>query len=193
MRRIGYAIRLIDGACSIAVSLRGCADGQEHKMELSLERAEIGEAVEAALHRRIKTLRALRGSEHFRKDFLALVKEEGLKIDPATAEMIWTQGDALDPYALGPESPFQPDTLCFVYSPGKTNCVWIGDLPIETREALRLKRAAKQSGSVAAPEIANPPDGRRGDPDALAGPPWLLPFRRALSERAASQLQNSES
>jgi hypothetical protein len=159
MDRISEAICLFYNAGSITVSLQRCdEDGQERKTELTLERAEIGEAVKSALHHRMDALRALRGSEHIRKDFLALIEEEALKIDPATAEMIWLNGDSLDPYALGPEFPGQPDTdLCYVRSPGNKRWVWIGDLPIETREALRLKRAAKQSGNVVAPESANRP------------------------------------
>lgn len=164
MDRISEAISLFYNAGSITVSLQRCDEGdQERKIELSLERAEIGEAVESALHCRMDALRALRGSEHIWKDFLALIKEEALKIDPATAEMIWTNGDTLDPYALGPKTPFQPDALCFVHSPGNRRCVWVGDLPIETREALRLNRAAKQSGNVVAPESANRPAWMRND------------------------------
>ena len=141
--------------------MRGCEDGQERKIELSLERAEIGEAIETALHRRIDALRALREErEQIRMGYLAIIKEEALKIDPETAGIVWANGDPLDPYALGPQSPFNlADPLCFVHSPGKTSCVWIGDLPIETREALRLKRP-KLSDASAGPQCAvtNPSD-----------------------------------
>jgi hypothetical protein len=175
MDRISEAIRLFYNAGSIAVSLLRCDEnGQERKIELSLERAEIGEAVESALHRRMDALRALRGSEHFRKDFLALINEEALKIDPATAEMIWINGDTLDPYALGPESPFQPDTLCDVYSPENKRSVWIGDLPIGIREALRLKRAAKQNaGREPCDASAGPPQGECAVTNPSSLPPWM--------------------
>jgi hypothetical protein len=76
-----------------------------------------------------------------------------------------------------------------VFSPGSKIEVWVGDLPNETRQALRL-RLAKETAAFTAPLASRADGGREDDPDALAGPAWLL---RELSERAASQLESSES
>jgi hypothetical protein len=51
-------------------------------------------------------------------------------------------------------------------------------------------RLAKETAAFTAPLASRADGGREDDPDALAGPAWLL---RELSERAASQLESSES
>jgi len=120
----------------------------------------------------MKALSALRGSEQIRENFLAFMREAGSKIDPATAEIWWVPAHPIDPYGLGPDFFNEPfSDHCFVSSPGNKRAVWIGDLPIETREALRLKRVAEQSGNLVAPEIADPVDVGRVSSDASAGPP----------------------
>ena len=39
------------------------------------------------------------------REFLAIRKEEGLKIDPSTAEVRWTYAQVLDPYGVDPDLP----------------------------------------------------------------------------------------
>jgi hypothetical protein len=71
------------------------------------------------------------------KQWRAIRKEAGLKIDPETAEVARTYTDVLDPYGVYPP----PEECCigrdyFARSPGSDIWVWFGDLPKETRDAL---------------------------------------------------------
>jgi hypothetical protein len=71
--------------------------------------------------------------------FLAIGKEAGLKIDPATAEVCWIYAQTLDPYGLGldiPEEHQQVGREYFARSPGTDVWVVFHDLPGETRDAL---------------------------------------------------------
>ena len=73
------------------------------------------------------------------REYLAIRKEEGLKIDPSTAEVEWWYVQELDPYGVDPELP--DDCRCvnrgyFARRPGSDIWVEFGDLPEKTRDAL---------------------------------------------------------
>jgi hypothetical protein len=71
--------------------------------------------------------------------WLAVRSEEGLKIDPATAEVDWSYGWDLDPYGICDELPEEFQQVGRQYwarSPGSDIWVHFGDLPQETRERL---------------------------------------------------------
>lgn len=70
----------------------------------------------------------------------AIRKEEGLKIDPSTAEVYWTYTQVLDPYGIYGEPPEGCDQIGrahFARRPGSDMWVEFGDLPKATLEALR--------------------------------------------------------
>jgi hypothetical protein len=73
------------------------------------------------------------------EEFLAIRKEEGLKIDPKTAEVMWIYAQTLDPYGVYsdlPEECQQVGREYFARSPGSDIWVNFGDLPETTRDAL---------------------------------------------------------
>ena len=73
------------------------------------------------------------------KQWLAIRKEAGLKIDPETAEVDWKYAQTLDPYGIDPDLPEelrQVGREYFARSPGSDIWVHFGDLPEETRDAL---------------------------------------------------------
>ena len=72
---------------------------------------------------------------------MAIRREEGLKIDPETAEVSWTYAMDFDPYGVLDEwelpEEFRPvSRKCFARAPGSGIWVWSGDLPDEAREKL---------------------------------------------------------
>ena len=72
-------------------------------------------------------------------NWFAVVKEEALKIDPATAEVDWSWVQILDPYGLCDELPKdcrQTGRLYFAHRPGSGVWVEFGDLPDKTAAAL---------------------------------------------------------
>src|SRR5262249_37586708 len=148
INRINEAIPSFELAESIRVCAAKYENGQKiGTEERSLERAELVQAVRVALCRRMDDLLAdLRALD--RDSFLTLMKETALKIEPASAEMIWKDADPFDPYGIGLDLPEEGRSagefhseLCYVFSPGSRLWVWSGDLPNETRQALRLKIA----------------------------------------------------
>ena len=73
------------------------------------------------------------------REFLAIRKEEGLKIDLATAEVWWTYAQTLDPYGVDPDLPDELQQVgreYFARRPGSDIWVCFGDLPKKTRDAL---------------------------------------------------------
>jgi hypothetical protein len=65
------------------------------------------------------------------EEWLAIRKEEGLKIDPRTAEVEWTYAQVLDPYGVYPDLPPECDCVgraYFARRPGSDVWVWFGDL-----------------------------------------------------------------
>jgi hypothetical protein len=76
------------------------------------------------------------------KEWLAIRKEAGLKIDPETAEVDWWYAQTLDPYGVYPELPEdcrQVGREYFARSPESDIWVEFGDLPEATRTALWQK------------------------------------------------------
>jgi hypothetical protein len=80
------------------------------------------------------------------EQWLAVRKAEGLKIDPATAEVDWTYAQTLDPYGFYPDLPEdcqQVGRAHFARRPGSEVWVVFGDLPEKTREALWNRHKTK--------------------------------------------------
>jgi hypothetical protein len=73
--------------------------------------------------------------------WLAIRKEEALKIDPETAEVDWSYAQTLDPYGVLdewelPEEFHQVGREYFARAPGSDIWVEFGDLPPEAQEKL---------------------------------------------------------
>jgi hypothetical protein len=80
------------------------------------------------------------------EEWLTIRKEEGLKINPETAEVDWGYALTLDPYGVGPELPEEYQQVgreYFARSPESDIWVWFGDLPKTTRDALWEKHKRK--------------------------------------------------
>jgi len=76
-----------------------------------------------------------------REEWLAIRKEAGLRIDPATAKVTFCWGQIADPYGI---YPYNPEFDCigrvyFARSPDSDVWVDFGDLPEATLIALRKK------------------------------------------------------
>jgi hypothetical protein len=85
------------------------------------------------------------------EQYYAIRKAEGLKIDPATAEVCWSFEYSLDPYRIHPDLP--EEFRCagrerFARNPGSEIWVHFGDLPVATMEALWSHPNAKPSFSI---------------------------------------------
>ena len=96
------------------------------------------------------------------EQWLAIRKEEALKIDPSTAEVTWSYKQVLDPYGVYPDLPEevkQTGRSYFARRPGSKIWVVFDDLPEATHRALWNKHHKK-----------------------LAFPAGL-PLRRKMSER----------
>jgi hypothetical protein len=75
--------------------------------------------------------------------FLAVRKEAGARLDPATAEVLCTHGQILDPYGVW-GSDLSPEERCygrqcFARATGSDAWVSFDDLPEETVKALRVR------------------------------------------------------
>jgi hypothetical protein len=80
------------------------------------------------------------------KQWLAIRKEAGLKIDPETAEVTWDYAQTFDPYGVFPDLPEEYQQVgreYFARAPGNDVWVHFGDLPKATREALWKKHSSK--------------------------------------------------
>jgi hypothetical protein len=80
------------------------------------------------------------------EEWLAIRKQEGLKIDPNTAEVHWHYAQTLDPYGIDPDLP--EDCQCigreyFARRPGSDIWVHFYDLPKKTRDALWGRHKSK--------------------------------------------------
>jgi hypothetical protein len=80
------------------------------------------------------------------KQFYAIRKEAGLRIDPETAEVEWWHVQMMDPYGIKPELPAELQQVgrgYFAWSAESDVCVWFGHLPDATRDALWAKHRRK--------------------------------------------------
>jgi hypothetical protein len=78
------------------------------------------------------------------KQWLAIRKEAGLRMDPDTAEVDWRYGAVFDPYEIEPDLPEELQVAGRVYfarSPGSDIWVEFGDIPETTRDALWEKHS----------------------------------------------------
>jgi hypothetical protein len=86
--------------------------------------------------------------EGIAEEWLAIRKEEALKIDPETAEVTWHYAQTLDPYGVYPDLPEACRCIgreYFARSPGSDIWVHFGDLSDEVREALWQRDESKLS------------------------------------------------
>jgi hypothetical protein len=76
-----------------------------------------------------------------RADFYELMKAEGKKIDPRSADVMWVHAQVCDPYGLGglPEEYDCVGRNYFARALGGAIWVDFGDLPDETRAALWVR------------------------------------------------------
>jgi len=96
--------------------------------------------------------------------WLQIRKDEGSRIDPETAEVMWNYAQVCDPYGVHPALP--KEYYCvgreyFARAPGSDTWVCFGDLPDEIREKLWEKHRSK---------IAFPAGFEDFDLDMFAGP-----------------------
>jgi len=78
--------------------------------------------------------------------WLAIRREEGLKIDPSTAEVDWSYAQVCDPYGIDPDLPEEYDCIgraYFARRPGSEVWVCFDDLPEKTRVALWKRHKSK--------------------------------------------------
>jgi hypothetical protein len=80
------------------------------------------------------------------EEFIAIRKQEGLKIDPNTAEVHWHYAQTLDPYGIYPDLPEECQQIgraYFARSPGSDIWVHFYHLPKKTRDALWERHKSK--------------------------------------------------
>jgi hypothetical protein len=82
------------------------------------------------------------------EEWLAIRKEEALRIDPDTAEVEWRYADTLDPYGVSDEWELPEEFQCvgreyFACAPESEIWVWFGDLPKDAREKLWNRHSRK--------------------------------------------------
>ena len=97
--------------------------------------------------------RKRKGNDSETKAWLDKRKREALLIDPATAEVDWSFGQALDPYGMIPDLPEKLQQVgreYFARRPGSDIWVHFGDLPHDVRRKLRKHPNAKPSLTVEA-------------------------------------------
>ena len=84
-------------------------------------------------------------AEQEKEKWLAIRREEALKINPQTAEVLWVYAQTLDPYGVEPELPPEYQQVgreYFARRPGGDTWVWFNDLPAATHDALWEKHKA---------------------------------------------------
>jgi hypothetical protein len=104
------------------------------------------DGLRSEVEKRLTDVRAQR--DKLVKQWLQIRKDEGLKIDPATAEVTWSFEQTLDPYGIDPELPEECRQVGREYfARGPESDIWVefGDLPKETRDTLREHPNAKPS------------------------------------------------
>jgi hypothetical protein len=73
------------------------------------------------------------------EEWLAIRKEAGLRIDPATAKVTWCWAQVMDPYGIYPHEAYCIGREYFARSPHSDVLVNFGDLPKGTVTALRKR------------------------------------------------------
>ncbi|CAN5364143.1 hypothetical protein BH10PSE9_BH10PSE9_14120 [soil metagenome] len=89
--------------------------------------------------------------------WLEIRKEAGRTIDPATAEVIWSDEQTLDPYGIDealPEECQQVGREYFARARGSDIWVSFGDLPTGIREALWAKHSNQLAFPAGLPSFA---------------------------------------
>jgi len=78
--------------------------------------------------------------------FYALMKAEGLKIDPRSAQVTWQYAQVGDPYGVEdlPAEYSSVGRMYFARAPSSDTWVWFGDLPAVTRDALNDRLRAQR-------------------------------------------------
>ena len=120
-----------------------------------------------------------------KREWLAIRKKAGRRIDPETAEVLWSYEYTLDPYGLEPELPEeyrQVGREYFARSPGSNIWVWFGDLPAATQDALWEKHKSSLAFPAGLPPIED--DGSavsRRDGDGS----YVVEITESMSQRAA--------
>lgn len=80
------------------------------------------------------------------ESWLAVRREEALKIDPETAEVDWCYAQTMDPYGVDDDLPEELQKVgraYFACRPGGDIWVWFGDLPDDIRKRLWKKHSRK--------------------------------------------------
>ena len=86
-----------------------------------------------------KTITDTNGNELTVEQWLEIRKEAGLRIDPATADVMWCHAETLDPYGVNPDLPEeyrQVGREYFARAPGSDIWVLFDDLPGEIASRL---------------------------------------------------------
>jgi hypothetical protein len=114
-----------------------CAD-QNALLGVTLGDIHIDRSLGRPLNRGKLAMPTLRGIEPTIEEWLAIRKEAGLRIDPATAEITWCWGQVMDPYGVEnlPKECWQVGRNRFARSPGGGVWVSFHDLPEATVAAL---------------------------------------------------------
>jgi hypothetical protein len=118
----------------------------------------------ATLKRRANAIQRHSVEETTVKEWLAIRKEAGLRIDPETAEVTWIYAEEVDPYGVHPDLPEEWSSVSrktFARSPGSNVWVYFGDLPAATRDAFEkrwqaLIEAEKATHASRSPDVADP-------------------------------------
>lgn len=83
------------------------------------------------------------------EQWLAIRKEAGRKLDPATAEIDWSHGYDCDPYGVNPDLPDEMKQVGRQYwarSPGSD--VWVNDQDWPKEIAAQLWRRVEEGGMI---------------------------------------------
>jgi hypothetical protein len=97
-----------------------------------------------AIGMRVLPPRESERSKASKRQWLAARKQEGVKIDPETAQLCWEHGQVGDPYGLYGLT-YEEDCIgrnYFARSPDSEVWVEFGDLPDEVRDRLRERISA---------------------------------------------------
>ena len=121
----------------------------------------------------LKTSTATNGDELPVEQWLAIRKEAGLRIDPATADVMWCHRFTIDPYDVYEDIAGEQQVVGRVYfacAPGSDIWVCFYDLPTKTRDRLwemHRSRLCFPAGILAINTVFHA-DGSQDEPAVLA-------------------------